>query len=112
MPPVPVPRHVDGRVLRRYSKDQGNRCSNVYMYIELQEARVSPTGNWIVHLLSQCKNVVYDAFVFGFVLFCSVLFVLFCLLSFFFFALVVFYSGFIFFGGGRGGFSSCASDES
>ena len=53
MPPVPVPRHVDGCVLRRFPKDQGNRCSNVYMYIELQEARVSPTGNWIVHLLSQ-----------------------------------------------------------
>ena len=93
-------------MLRRFSKDQGNRCSNVYMYIELQEARVSPTGNWIVHLLSQCNNVVYDAFVFGFVSFC-----LFCFV-FFFFALVVFYSGFIFFGGGRGGFSSSASDES
>ena len=45
--------------------------------------------------------------------FCFVLFVLFCLFSFFFFfAPVVFYSCFIFFGAGRGGFSSCASDES
>lgn len=53
MPPLPVPRHVDGCVLRRFPKDQGNRCRNVYTYIELQEARVSSTGNWIVHLLSQ-----------------------------------------------------------
>ena len=45
--------------------------------------------------------------------FCFVCFVLSFFLFFsFFFALVVFYSGFIFFGGGRGGFSSCASDES
>ena len=29
MPPLPVPRHVDGCVLRRCSKDQGNRCSNL-----------------------------------------------------------------------------------
>ena len=43
--------------------------------------------------------------------FCFVCFVL-SFVFFFFFALVVFYSGFIFFGGGRGGFSSCASDES
>ena len=46
--------------------------------------------------------------------FCFVLFCLLCLFCFvfFFFALVVFYSSFIFFGGGRGGFSSCAYDES
>ena len=59
------------------------------------------------------NNVVYDAFFlisFCFVLFCLVCFVL---VRLFFFALVVVvYSGFVFFGGGRGGFSSCASDES
>ena len=52
---------------------------------------------------------------FCFVLFCSVLFVLFCFVLFcLFFALFFFVcSGFVFFfGGGRGGFSSCAYDES
>ena len=49
---------------------------------------------------------------FCFFLFCSVLFCFVSFLSFFFFAPVVFYSCFIFFGGGRGDFSSCASDES
>ena len=49
----------------------------------------------------------------GFVLFCSVLFVLFCFVSFLsFFLPLFFYSCFIFFGGGRGGLSSCTSDES
>ena len=68
-----------------------------------------PLGTGLFTFFHSGNNVVYDAFVFGFVLF-----VLFCLFSFFpfFFYLVVFYSGFIFFGGGRGGFSSCASDES
>ena len=72
-----------------------------------------PLGTGLFTFFHSGNNVVYDAFVFGFVLFCSVLFVLFCLLSFFFFFFaLVFYSGFICFGGGRGGFSSCASDES
>ena len=44
-----------------------------------------PLGTGLFTFFHSGNNVVYDAFVFGFVLFCSVLFVLFCLLSFFFF---------------------------
>ena len=67
-----------------------------------------PLGTGLFTFFHSGNNVVYDAFVFGFVLFCSVLF---CLLSFFF-LLLFFILVSYFFGGGRGGFSSCASDES
>ena len=71
-------------MLRKFSKDQENRCSNVYMYISFKKPVFRPLGTGLFTFFHSGNNVVYDLFLFGFVLFCSVLFVLFCLLSFFF----------------------------
>ena len=48
-----------------------------------------PLGTGLFTFFHSGNNVVYELFLFGFVLFCSVLFVLFCLLSFFLFFLLI-----------------------
>ena len=71
-----------------------------------------PLGTGLFTFFHSGNNVVYDAFVFGFVLFCLFRFVFFSFFSFFFLLLLFFILVSYFFGRGRGGFSSCASDES
>ena len=114
MPPVPVPRHVDGCVRACYEdfrKIKEIAAATYTCISSFKKPVFRPLWTGLFTFFHGGNNVVYDAFfLFRFVLFC---FVLFCLFSFFFFfAPVVFYSCFIFFGGGRGDFSSCASDES
>ena len=111
-----VPRNDDGcGVTKIFERSRKSLQQRIHVYRASRspccahwELDCSPSFTVVITLSMMLLFLVS----FCFVLFCYVCFVLsFVFFSFFFFALV-FYSGFIFFGGGRGGFSSCASDKS
>ena len=81
MLPVPVPRHVDGFVLRGFSKDQGNRLCFAHRKLDC-----SPP--FTVVITFNLPMMLF--FLFPFVLFVCLFFLL----------LLFFYSGFVCFGGG------------
>ena len=106
MPPLPVPRHVDGCVVTKiFGRSRKSAQERIHVY------RVSRSP-FLAHSEQDCSSsftvvITLSMMLFsGFVLFCSVLIVLFCFVfcPFFFFALVVFYSGFVFFWWGEGRF--------